>query len=300
MPSIASMTGYFAADGMTPAGTVTVECRSVNSRFLDLTLRLDDTLRFAEPAIRERLQKRLTRGKVEVRMSPSADEPALPAQINESALKRLLELQSAVLRHSPEAAELSVSEILEMPGIAHTAQTDKDELLQAVLAVLDKTLDGFIAAREREGAALAKVINSYMDKMTSVVEEVRAAIPQILAQLQAKLAARLEDALSQTLTQQGTLTKEEITERIRQEVTLYAMRMDVDEEMNRLTTHIAEVRRLLAAGGAVGRKLDFMAQEMNREANTLGSKAAAIEMTQASLSLKITIDQMREQIQNLE
>jgi len=300
MPSIASMTGYFAADGMTPAGTVTVECRSVNSRFLDLTLRLDDTLRFAEPAIRERLQKRLTRGKVEVRMSLSADESALPAQINESALKRLLELQSAVLRHSPEAAELSVSEILEMPGIAHTAQTDKDELLQAVLAVLDKTLDGFIAAREREGAALAKVINGYMDKMTSVVEEVRAAIPQILAQLQAKLAARLEDALSQTLTQQGTLTKEEITERIRQEVTLYAMRMDVDEEMNRLTTHIAEVRRLLAAGGAVGRKLDFMAQEMNREANTLGSKAAAIEMTQASLSLKITIDQMREQIQNLE
>lgn len=300
MPSIASMTGYFAADGMTPAGTVTVECRSVNSRFLDLTLRLDDTLRFAEPAIRERLQKRLTRGKVEVRMSLSADESALPAQINESALKRLLELQSAVLRHSPEAAELSVSEILEMPGIAHTAQTDKDELLQAVLAVLDKTLDGFIAAREREGAALAKVINGYMDKMTSVVEEVRAAIPQILAQLQAKLAARLEDALPQTLTQQGTLTKEEITERIRQEVTLYAMRMDVDEEMNRLTTHIAEVRRLLATGGAVGRKLDFMAQEMNREANTLGSKAAAIEMTQASLSLKITIDQMREQIQNLE
>lgn len=300
MPSIASMTGYFAADGMTPAGTVTVECRSVNSRFLDLTLRLDDTLRFAEPAIRERLQKRLTRGKVEVRMSLSADESALPAQINESALKRLLELQSAVLRHSPEAAELSVSEILEMPGIAHTAQTDKDELLQAVLAVLDKTLDGFIAAREREGAALAKVINGYMDKMASVVEEVRAAIPQILAQLQSKLAARLEDALSQTLTQQGTLTKEEITERIRQEVTLYAMRMDVDEEMNRLTTHIAEVRRLLAAGGAVGRKLDFMAQEMNREANTLGSKAAAIEMTQASLSLKITIDQMREQIQNLE
>ena len=233
-------------------------------------------------------------------MSLSADESALPAQINENALKRLLELQSAVLRHSPEAAELSVSEILEMPGIAHTAQTDKDELLQAVLAVLDKTLDGFIAAREREGAALAKVINGYMDKMTSVVEEVRAAIPQILAQLQAKLAARLEDALSQTLTQQGTLTKEEITERIRQEVTLYAMRMDVDEEMNRLTTHIAEVRRLLAAGGAVGRKLDFMAQEMNREANTLGSKAAAIEMTQASLSLKITIDQMREQIQNLE
>ena len=205
-----------------------------------------------------------------------------------------------MLRHSPEAAELSVSEILEMPGIAHTAQTDKDELLQAVLAVLDKTLDGFIAAREREGAALAKVINGYMDKMTSVVEEVRAAIPQILAQLQAKLAARLEDALSQTLTQQGTLTKEEITERIRQEVTLYAMRMDVDEEMNRLTTHIAEVRRLLAASGAVGRKLDFMAQEMNREANTILSKSSDLEISNIAIDLKTEIEKVREQIQNVE
>ena len=300
MTSVASMTGYFAADGKTPAGTVAVECRSVNSRFLDFTLRLDDGLRFAEPAIRERLQKRLSRGKVEVRMTLSADESALPAQVNEGALKRLLELQTAVQRLSPDAAPLSVAEVLEMPGIAHSVAADKEELLAAILEILDKTLDGFIAARQREGAALALVINGYMDKMTEVVCDVRAAIPKIIAQLQEKLTGRLEDALAQALTEKGTLTKEEVTDRIRQEVTLYAMRMDVDEEMNRLTTHIAEVRRLLAAGGAVGRKLDFMAQEMNREANTLGSKAAAIEMTQASLSLKITIDQMREQIQNLE
>lgn len=300
MPSVASMTGYAAADGKTAAGTVTVECRSVNSRFLDLTLRLDDALRFAEPAVRERLQKRLGRGKVEVRMSLSRDESALPATVNEAALARLVALQAAVQKHAPEAEALSVAEILAMPGIAHTESTDRDELLQAVMAVLDRCIDGLVEARRREGAALARVINGYMDDMSAVVGEVRAAIPRIVAQLQEKLAARLEDALSSALTEKSTLTKEEVSERIRQEVTLYAMRMDVDEEMNRLTTHIAEVRRLLAEGGAVGRKLDFMAQEMNREANTLGSKAAAIEMTQASLSLKITIDRMREQIQNLE
>ena len=300
MPSVASMTGYAAADGKTAAGTVTVECRSVNSRFLDLTLRLDDALRFAEPAVRERLQKRLGRGKVEVRMSLSRDESALPATVNEAALARLVALQAAVQKHAPEAEALSVAEILAMPGIAHTESADRDELLQAVMAVLDRCIDGLVEARRREGAALARVINGYMDDMSAVVGEVRAAIPRIVAQLQEKLAARLEDALSSALTEKSTLTKEEVSERIRQEVTLYAMRMDVDEEMNRLTTHIAEVRRLLAEGGAVGRKLDFMAQEMNREANTLGSKAAAIEMTQASLSLKITIDRMREQIQNLE
>lgn len=300
MPSVASMTGYAAADGKTAAGTVTVECRSVNSRFLDLTLRLDDALRFAEPAVRERLQKRLGRGKVEVRMSLSRDESALPATVNEAALARLVALQAAVQKHAPEAEALSVAEILAMPGIAHTESADRDELLQAVMAVLDRCIDGLVEARRREGAALARVINGYMDDMSAVVGEVRAAIPRIVAQLQEKLAARLEDALSSALTEKSTLTKEEVSERIRQEVTLYAMRMDVDEEMNRLMTHIAEVRRLLAEGGAVGRKLDFMAQEMNREANTLGSKAAAIEMTQASLSLKITIDRMREQIQNLE
>ena len=169
-----------------------------------------------------------------------------------------------------------------------------------MLAIVDRTLDEFIAAREREGAALAQVLTGYCDKMSAVVKDVRDAMPQIISQLEGRLTERLTDALADALKEKSTLTKEEVTDRIRQEVTMYAIKMDVDEEMNRLDTHLAEVKRLLAQGGAVGRKLDFMAQEMNREANTLGSKAAAIEMTQASLALKITIDQMREQIQNLE
>ena len=169
-----------------------------------------------------------------------------------------------------------------------------------MLAIVDRTLDEFIAAREREGAALVQVLTGYCDKMSAVVKDVRDAMPQIISQLEGRLTERLTDALADALKEKSTLTKEEVTDRIRQEVTMYAIKMDVDEEMNRLDTHLAEVKRLLAQGGAVGRKLDFMAQEMNREANTLGSKAAAIEMTQASLALKITIDQMREQIQNLE
>lgn len=300
MPSVASMTGYAALDGKTLAGTVTAECRSVNSRFLDLTLRLDDALRFTEPAVRERLQKRLTRGKVELRLNLTADASALPASVNEEALRRVLALQETILKLDPQAQELSVAEILELPGIATAETPDRDKLLQEVLAIVDRTLDEFIAAREREGAALAQVLSGYCDKMSAVVKDVRGAMPQIISQLEGRLTERLTDALADALKEKSTLTKEEVTDRIRQEVTMYAIKMDVDEEMNRLDTHLAEVKRLLAQGGAVGRKLDFMAQEMNREANTLGSKAAAIEMTQASLALKITIDQMREQIQNLE
>lgn len=300
MPSVASMTGYAALDGKTLAGTVTAECRSVNSRFLDLTLRLDDALRFTEPAVRERLQKRLTRGKVELRLNLTADASALPASVNEEALRRVLALQETILKLDPQAQELSVAEILELPGIAAAETPDRDKLLREVLAIVDRTLDEFIAAREREGAALAQVLTGYCDKMSAVVKDVRDAMPQIISQLEERLTERLTDALADALKEKSTLTKEEVTDRIRQEVTMYAIKMDVDEEMNRLDTHLAEVKRLLAQGGAVGRKLDFMAQEMNREANTLGSKAAAIEMTQASLALKITIDQMREQIQNLE
>jgi len=294
------MTGYAALDGKTLAGTVTAECRSVNSRFLDLTLRLDDALRFTEPAVRERLQKRLTRGKVELRLNLTADASALPASVNEEALRRVLALQETILKLDPQAQELSVAEILDLPGIAAAETPDRDKLLQEVLAIVDRTLDEFIAAREREGAALAQVLTGYCDKMSAVVKDVRDAMPQIISQLEGRLTERLTDALADALKEKSTLTKEEVTDRIRQEVTMYAIKMDVDEEMNRLDTHLAEVKRLLAQGGAVGRKLDFMAQEMNREANTLGSKAAAIEMTQASLALKITIDQMREQIQNLE
>ena len=217
-----------------------------------------------------------------------------------AVLNRIVELQQTVLDAVPNARELSVSDLLSMPGVMVNDRIDQDAVSSAVLAVLNNALDAFTASRAREDEALASVLLNNCQQIEEVVTEVKGRMPEILAHIEGKLKERLENALCTALTETSTLTREEVSDRIRQEVTLYAMRMDVDEEMNRLTTHIAEVRRLLAAGGAVGRKLDFMAQEMNREANTLGSKAAAIEMTQASLSLKITIDQMREQIQNLE
>ena len=298
--TVASMTGFAVASGATPLGTVTLECRSVNSRFLDLTLRLNEDLRFADPLIRETLQKRIARGKVEIRGYITPDENAAPARINSAVLNRLIEMQNTILEILPEAHKLTVSNLLAMPGVMVTDRPDQDAVTQAVSTVLNHLLDAFTASRAREGDALANVLLNNCQQIEEVVTDIKGRMPDILAHIENKLRERLESALSSALTEKSTLTREEVSDRIRQEVTLYALRMDVEEEINRLFTHVAEVRRILKKGGAVGRRLDFVVQEMNREANTLGSKAAAIEMTNASLALKVIIEQMREQIQNLE
>lgn len=300
MHAVSSMTGYAVAEGLSPLGKILIECRAVNSRFLDLTLRMDESLRFADGLVREQIQKRVARGKMEVRISLKASDAGLPTALNDSALRRIAELQASIRKVIPETPPLTVAELLEMPGIAETGGADRDELAASILKVLDEALTALSAARRREGEALAKVLLDYCAQMEATVEEVRAEIPRIIAHVEGKLTERLEDALASALTEKSTLTREEVSDRIRQEVTLYAIRLDVDEEMNRLVTHLNEVRRILEKGGPVGRRLDFMAQEMNREANTLGSKAAAIEMTNASMALKVVIEQLREQIQNLE
>ena len=298
--TVASMTGYAVASGATPLGTVTIECRSVNSRFLDLALRLNEDLRFADPLIRETLQKRIARGKVEIRGYITPDENAAPVRINTAVLNRLIEVQNTILETLPQANKLSVSNLLAMPGVMVTDRPDQDAVAQAVLTVLNNMLNAFTASRAREGEALANVLLNNCEQIEEVITDIKGRMPDILAHIENKLRERLENALSSALTEKSTLTREEVSDRIRQEVTLYALRMDVEEEINRLFTHVAEVRRILKKGGAVGRRLDFVVQEMNREANTLGSKAAAIEMTNASVALKVIIEQMREQIQNLE
>ena len=298
--TVASMTGYAVASGATPLGTVTIECRSVNSRFLDLALRLNEDLRFADPLIRETLQKRIARGKVEIRGYITPDENAAPVRINTAVLNRLIEVQNTILETLPQANKLSVSNLLAMPGVMVTDRPDQDAVAQTVLTVLNNMLDAFTASRAREGEALANVLLNNCEQIEEVVTDIKSRMPDILAHIENKLRERLENALSSALTEKSTLTREEVSDRIRQEVTFYALRMDVEEEINRLFTHVAEVRRILKKGGAVGRRLDFVVQEMNREANTLGSKAAAIEMTNASVALKVIIEQMREQIQNLE
>lgn len=298
--TVASMTGYAVASDATPIGTVTVEFRSVNSRFLDQTLRLHEDLRFADPIIREMLTKRIARGKVEVRATLLADENAEPATVNKAMLERIMGLQASILETVPEAHKLSVFNLMAMPGVLTSSRPDEDELAAKIRGIVDRALDAFTASRAREGEALARVLLNNCDQIEGVVKDLQPKIPAILAHIGGKLQERLETALSNALTDNSTLTKEEVSDRIRQEVTLYALRLDVEEEMNRLLTHVAEVRRILQKGGAVGRRLDFVVQEMNREANTLGSKAAAIDMTNAALQLKVIIEQMREQIQNLE
>lgn len=298
--AVASMTGYAVVTEPTELGSVTFECRSVNSRFLDLTLRLEEDLRFAEPTLRETLQTQLARGKVELRGSVTPDEHSAPVSINMALLDRIADLQATVRQRLPQARELSVADLLKMPGVMVTQAVDEVKLEEQIRSLLLNVIASLKAAREREGAALAEILLNNCTQIDAIVKELRAEIPSIIAHIQGKLEERLNEALSGVLSEKSTLTKDDVAERIRQEVTLYAVRLDVEEEMNRLLTHTAEVRRILTKGGAVGRRLDFVVQEMNREANTLGSKAAAIEMTNTALSLKVIIEQMREQIQNLE
>ena len=195
---------------------------------------------------------------------------------------------------------MSVYDILQMPGILTTPEVDQDALNAAVAVVVGNALEAFNASREREGAALAAILSKNCDTIEEVVESVAKRIPDIHRNLKEKLEQRLQEALGTALSSASSISREEVSDRIRQEVTFYALKMDVAEEINRLRTHVAEVRRILKEGGAAGRRLDFVTQEMNREANTLGSKSAAIEMTDAAVALKLCIDQMREQLQNIE
>ena len=300
MPGIRSMTGYAIAQGPCALGHVTVELRSVNSRFLDLQVRFPDELRPAEQAVRTLVTQSVARGKFEVRANLTAELTENGSSVSAEALTIIKKLQQSVVEILPEARPMSVAEILAYPGVVKTEAVDNEALSKTVAGLVAEALKAFSATCEREGAALSVVLSGYCDKIDAIAEGVRVKMPEIVAALKTKLTERLEEALAGPVAAKSALTREEAGERIRQEVTLYALKVDVDEEINRLKTHTAEVRRVLQAGGAVGKRLDFLMQEMNREANTLGSKAAAIEMTDASVNLKLLIEQMREQIQNLQ
>ena len=295
----ASMTGFAAAAHPTPLGLLTVEIRSVNSRFLDLSLRVGDDLRLFEPLLREAVAAAVTRGKVEVRLWMQRQGQPQPPRLNEEALREFAALTDQLRAAVPHAPPVSVADLLAWPGIVETPSVDTDALRGALQTVLDEALAALNASRQREGAALHAILAERCDAIDAIVAQMRPRVPEILAGLERKLAERLTQALTPAL-EGGTVSREEIVDRIRQEVTLYGLRADVDEELKRLSTHVTEVRRVLKAGGAVGRRLDFLMQELNREANTLGSKASAIDLTQAAVELKLAIEQMREQIQNLE
>ncbi len=300
MAVVASMTGFAVANRESSLGVVAVDIRSVNARFLDLSLRVADELRLFEQAVREAIARRLVRGKVDCRVSLQRQTASYAPRINATALAQLAQLARDVRAALPEVAPLAVGEVLAWHGVVETAGADAEELRAAVLAAVGEALDVLQATRAREGAALAAALLARCDGIDAIVAQLRPRVPELVAAMERKLLERLNHTLAPALAANATLTREEIADRIRQEVTLYGLRADVDEELKRLSTHVAEVRRVLAAGGAVGRRLDFLMQELNREANTLGSKASAIEMTNAAVELKILIEQMREQIQNLE
>jgi uncharacterized protein (TIGR00255 family) len=293
------MTGFAAVNRPTEMGVLLIEIRSVNARFLDLGLRISDELRSLEAVVRETIAARISRGKLDCRVGLQRQAGVQQIAVDSDALAALARLAAEVQRVTG-AAPLSTGEILAWDGVLSSPGLDPEHLRAEAVAALDEALGALQASRTREGAALAAALLQRCDGIDSIVVQVRARAPELLAALERKLAERLEKALLPALGGSGTLTREEIADRIRQEVTLYGLRADVEEELNRLTTHVSEVRRILQQGGTVGRRLDFLMQELNREANTLGSKATAIEMTQAAVELKLLIEQMREQIQNLE
>ena len=304
--TICSMTGYAIHTRETSAGTITIELKSVNSRFLDLQFRVNDDLRSLEPALREAIIGRVVRGKVECRLSFGRRAATGGSQtINNTLLATLADLQQQVRNQFIDAAPLSVYELLRWPGVIEETEVSEDGLQQDVNSAMQATLDAFIDSRAREGAALQQVLLTRIDMMEAIVLRITPLVPQLVAQFQQRASERLHDALGLAQAQSSgtpnpTLTREETLERIRQEVTLYGTRIDIAEELARLGAHLTETRHILKKGGQVGKRLDFMMQELNREANTVGSKAAMKELADAAMELKLLIDQMREQVQNLE
>jgi uncharacterized protein (TIGR00255 family) len=287
---ICSMTGYAVKTRDIERGTLQLELKSVNSRYLDFHFRVTEELRALEMPLRELLAARLSRGKVECRLSfNAASARADQLQLNGELLASLKALNALVRREMPEAAPLSVNETLRWPGMFGDQGIDFSALGPEVMALAREALEDFTATRGREGQKLAEMIVDRVNAMRDIVRKVVPRIPEAQALFTEKLRQRLTEALGNAS-----------DDRILQEVAVFATRIDVAEELSRLTTHLDEVERVLKQGGACGKRLDFLMQELNREANTLGSKSAITEVSQASMDLKLLIEQMREQIQNLE
>ena len=298
------MTGYAVTTRESSAGTLTIELKSVNSRFLDLQFRLNDELRAVEPLLREAIMSRVNRGKVECRLSFGRKAGAeSAAKLNPTLLASLEQMQQTVRQRFLDAPVMSVNELLRWPGVIEETEIAQDTLQADILSLMKEALDAFVDTRAREGAALQAMLLSRIDEMEAIVQRITPLIPQAIAQFQQKAIERMKEALgvaAQNGSASTAVSREEALERIRQEVTLYGIRIDVAEELSRLSAHLTETRHILKKGGQVGKRLDFMMQELNREANTVGSKAALKELSDASMAMKLLIEQMREQVQNLE
>lgn len=287
---IFSMTGYAAQEKILDNATLILELRAVNSRYLDLHFKLDDNLRSLEPLMRERIGEQLSRGKIECKLNLMARTSApQAAQIDPAMLQQLAAMQATAKKHFPQSRELSVADILRWPGVLISEAGGESQLAEEVKALLQEGLQALNASRAREGEKLKALILERLAQIERLVQTVKPLLPTLTQEYQAKLEAKLNDSL-----------KNLDPERLAQELVLFAQRIDVDEELSRLTAHISEVKRILNSDAPAGKRLDFLMQELNREANTLGSKSVAVETTKVSMELKVLIEQMREQIQNIE
>ncbi len=285
-----SMTAFARQQTHGEWGELTWEIRSVNHRYLETTVRLPEDLRGIEPAVRERVTARLGRGKVECNLRyKAAAGGATRLRVNQPLVDQLLGAAEQMAHRLHSSHHPSIMDVLRWPGVMEAAEQDFTPVQEAAMAAFEQGLDGLIETREREGERLASLIAQRVAAMREQVALARERMPQVIAALRERLAARV-----------GELVESPDQDRVEQEVALLAQRLDVDEEMDRLATHLDEVERVLTQSEPVGRRLDFLMQELNREANTLGSKSADSETTAVSVEMKVLIEQIREQVQNIE
>jgi uncharacterized protein (TIGR00255 family) len=285
---IRSMTAFASGERSTAWGTLGCELRAVNHRFLELGVRTPDELRALEPALREKVAARVSRGKLDLALRLRSTDGAGTLQLDDALLQRLSTVAREMETRFP-ALQTQFIELLQFPGVLQSNADDPTALHAETLALLDQVLDDFVAAREREGGKLVAAMLERVDAIAQRASEARALIPAIRAGQRLKLETRLAD-----------LAQAADPGRVEQELVLSLQKLDVDEELDRLDSHVAEIRRVLGQGEPAGRRLDFLLQEFNREANTLGSKSVDARTTNIAVELKVLIDQIREQVQNIE
>lgn len=284
-----SMTAFARSEAEFSWGTLVWEIRSVNQRFLEPHFKLPDFMRQHEIAIRDKLRKRLARGKVECTLRFHESVGQQSVQVDQVRLQQIAEALKEIQLSGASEGVVDPLALLQFPGVMHSTSADPNEVGQAALSLFDEALVQLTEGRQREGVELAALIDYRLQSIVSIVAEIRSKIPQIIENQKANLVDRV-----------AQLGVDLDPGRLEQEVVLLAQRADVAEELDRLDTHVTEVRRILKEKGPVGRKLDFLMQELNREANTLGSKSVVVATTQSAVELKVLIEQMREQIQNIE
>jgi uncharacterized protein (TIGR00255 family) len=301
-----SMTGYASAQSQSvagapsaqtkaaPAGRLGIEIRSVNSRFLDLSFRLPDELRSSEPALRELLGAKLKRGKVEVRAAIEMEKSAAVSAPSQALLEKLLHSQALVLECLPHAALLSVADVLRLVGNESQSPQDWSE---EIIKLARQGLDSLMGARAREGERLAHMLQGHIDQLRGLAAQAVPLVPQVVEQQRLRFVEKWREAMALSA---GGLTPEAAQDRALTEATAFAIRIDVAEELTRLKAHLDELESLIRKGGEIGKRLDFLIQELHREANTMGSKSAALPLTRISVDMKVLIEQMREQVQNIE